>query len=124
MSSQRRSILDKPPQLDTSGFTPKTTTDASAPKAEAIRAVAESVNFTSRESAPQPEERTTTSIRREQRRYRSGRNIQVSVKASREVAEAFYAMADKNGWLVAVTFEKAVAALQRETDREDGRISG
>ena len=121
--SQRRSILESVPKLDTSDFTPKGAADNSAPKPEAIRAVAESVNFPSREVTPKVEERSATPTRRMPRLYRSGRNVQFAVKATPEVIDAFYAIADRKNWLLAVTFEKAIAALQREIDREDGKAA-
>lgn len=46
--------------------------------------------------------------------YRTGRNKVFSVKTDPATADEFYAIAQKNGWKAAETFEKAVAALRRE----------
>ena len=115
--STRRSILEIPPALDTSGFKPKSGVDPSAPKQEAIREVAESVHFSSREAstiAP-----TVLNGMRLARRPRSGRTAQFAAKASPGVIDRFYKIADKKEWLIAVTFERAVAALEREIASEN-----
>ena len=47
--------------------------------------------------------------------HRTGRNATLSVKTIRETVGQFYTTAEQNGWKAGETFEKAVAALQRET---------
>jgi hypothetical protein len=42
------------------------------------------------------------------------RRVGVGIKARAEVIEAFYAIADRKGWVLGETFERAVAALERE----------
>ena len=83
----------------------------SAVPPEQVRAVSQALNLQSRESAPPviPEPR-----RREPRRYRTGRNIQLNIKARAEAIDAFYEIADRQGWVLGETFERAVAALGRE----------
>ena len=49
-----------------------------------------------------------------QRRYRTGRNMQLNLKVREATAATFYAMADAQGWVLGEAFERAVAALQRE----------
>jgi hypothetical protein len=56
----------------------------------------------------------TASPKREPRRYRTGRNIQLNIKARAEIIDAFYGIADRKGWVLGETFERAVAALERE----------
>ncbi len=51
--------------------------------------------------------------RREPRRYRSGRDVQLNIEAWAEVIETFYAIADRHGWVLGQAFEEAVAALER-----------
>lgn len=109
MRGKRASVFDDA-DLDVTGFSPK---DASTPAVppEQVRAVSEALNFQSREPAreilPEP-------ARREPRRYRTGRNIQLNIKARADAIEAFYAIADREGWVLGETFERAVAALERE----------
>ena len=109
MSGKRASVFDDL-NLDVSGFSPKAPATPAVPP-EQVRAVSEALNFQSREASPQmlPE-----SHRREPRRYRTGRNIQLNVKARAEAIEAFYTIADRQGWVLGETFERAVAALARE----------
>jgi hypothetical protein len=38
------------------------------------------------------------------------------VKALRETVDTFYAITDKQGWVLGETLDRAVAALQRELD--------
>ena len=53
-----------------------------------------------------------------QRRHRTGRNVQLNLKARPETIAMFSAIADKQGWTLAETLEKAVALLEREYDAE------
>jgi hypothetical protein len=79
-------------------------------KAEEVRKVAEKEEFSSRE----PEKK---SKRREPRRYRTGRNVQLPFKVTQAVLDDIYRLTDAapEGQRVAgLTIEKAVAALKRE----------
>jgi hypothetical protein len=87
---------------------------------EQVRAVAEGAQFPSRE----PEAKKK---RREVRRYRTGRDAQFNIKADPQVIEAFYAIAEKQGWVLGQTLERAVEALQKEVGsgkRKDVNQSG
>jgi hypothetical protein len=110
VSNKRASVFDSEESLDISDFAPKIA-DPKAVKSEQVRAVSEAAKFLSREPqktvAPSPE-------RREPRRYRTGRNTQLNIKARTEAIETFYAIADKQGWVLGETFENALAALERE----------
>lgn len=110
MRGKRASIFDAESELDVSGFVPA---EATTPKVrpEQVKAVSEAANFQSREPR---REILTASPKREPRRYRTGRNIQLNIKARAEIIDAFYAIADREGWVLGETFERAVAALERE----------
>jgi hypothetical protein len=110
MANTRASIFSDD-DLDLSGFAPKTGRDASAPMPEQVKAVAEAARFRSREPAAPA---TPTPPKRAPRRYRTGRNVQFNMKASQEAVDAFYAISDKQGWVLGETLEHALAALQRE----------
>ena len=119
-------------ELDVSGFAPK-----SPVRAEQVKTVAEEAGFRSRGPVPPvpalvraerpakaspttpPEERREE--RREQRRYRTGRNQQLNLKVRAQDAEAFYAIADAEGWVLGDVFARAVAALARELKRTESR---
>jgi hypothetical protein len=110
MTKQRASIFDDPGELDVSGFQPKPAPDKTAPPPEAIKTVSEAANFRSRDPAPAPKKTT----KREPRRHRTGRNQQFNVKATAETIETFYAISDRQDWVLGETLERALAALQRE----------
>lgn len=112
MSGGRAPLFGQDTDLDLSGFKPK------APaKPERVRDVAEQVGFRSREAAPTPAEGEAP--RREPRRYRTGRNVQLNLKVRREAVDAFYRLADEQGWVLGEAFERAVGALERELRKGD-----
>jgi hypothetical protein len=78
---------------------------------EAIRAVSEGADFRSREPMPAKKQKPAV---REVRQRRTGRNVQLSLKVRQEPLDAFYEIADREGWVLGETFENAVAALKRE----------
>lgn len=131
-SSQRASVFDQGPDLDVSGFQPRTKAKPAA-QPEQIKAISETANFVSREptrsppeAAPAPVARASRAaqkepIIREPRRHRTGRNIQQNIKARAETIERFYAITDRNGWVLGETFERAIAALDRELASPDAR---
>jgi len=80
---------------------------------EQVRGVAEQAGFRSRD--PQSTDSPpAVSERREPRRYRTGRNVQLNLKVRQEAVDAFYRLADERGWVLGETFERAVSALERE----------
>ena len=112
MTEERASIFEND-ELDVSNFKTKPpATVITHPEAAAkrVRAVSEAVNFRSRD--PKPE--IVTPSRHEQRRHRTGRNVQLNIKARAEAIEAFYAITDRENWVLGETFERAVEALKRE----------
>jgi hypothetical protein len=117
----RASIFDdtEPAGLDVSGFTPKT---AAPPPPDQVKAIAEAASFPSRQVvklAPA----LTVKPKREARRHRTGRTAQFNARATPETVDAFYTIADQQGWLMAETLARALGALQREL-KEQGRGPG
>jgi len=53
-------------------------------------------------------------MRRLPRIHRTGRTMQFNARTTPRTIEALYAIADRQGWLVRETLERALAALQRE----------
>jgi hypothetical protein len=112
--SERASIFEDSTDFDVSGFEPKRKEREGGTPSAKVRAVSEAAQFRSREpdrSAPIPESAPT---KREPRRYRTGRNIQLNVKVRAETLESFYALADSHGWVLGETLERALAALKKE----------
>ena len=96
--------------LDVSDFGPKQI--QAGVSQEQVRVVAEPASFRSREPSPVLE-------RREPRRYRTGRNVQLNLKVRQEDADTFYALADENGWVLGEAFQMAVDALRRHRAASD-----
>ena len=129
MGDKRAGVFED--DLDISGFAPKPPA-----RAEQVKAVAEQAGFRSRGPVPPrvppaaPTERPATSrtppvepgampdARREQRRHRTGRNQQLNLKVRAQDAEAFYAIADAQGWVLGDVFARAVAALEQKLQRD------
>ena len=104
--------------IDVSGFTPKPKPATPPVPPEQVRAVSQARGFRSREPQPAaaaaPAPAPVAEVpRREPRRYRTGRNVQLNIKARAEVIDSFYAIADRQGWVLGQAFEEAVAALER-----------
>lgn len=114
MSKTRASIFgDEATPLDLSGFAPKAPRDIQAPPTDAIRAVSEAARFPSREARPAAVP-PPAPPKREQRRHRTGRNVQFNIRARQETIDTFLAIADREGWVLGEVLEHAVAALERE----------
>ena len=97
--------------LDLSQFTPHKPAKAEQPPPEAVRTVAENVNFQSREPAKVPKPR-------QQRRYRTGRNIQLNTKVTMSTRDGFYEISDRHNWVLGETLERALQALRRELEKD------
>lgn len=106
MSSDRASVFGD--DLDLSSFQPK----PPAP-ARQVREVAEKAGFTSREPQHTPEP-ALEPAKREQRRYRTGRNVQLNLKVRQEDIDAFYALADQEGIVLGEAFARAVGAWKNK----------
>jgi hypothetical protein len=110
--SQRAGLFEDADDFDVSAFTPKKAARTGEPPSEAVRAVSEGVDFKSREPLHTPAKKT-------QRRRRTGRNLQLSLKVDEKTLEAFYKITDGQNWCLGETLERAVAALQRELGDEN-----
>lgn len=112
---QRASIFGNDDDLDISAFKPKPPAKPvnNAAPVEKVRAVSEAAQFRSRDPKPPPQP-----LRREQRRHRTGRNVQLNIKARAQAVQAFYDITDRQNWVLGETFERAIEALKRELARE------
>jgi hypothetical protein len=122
MAVERASIFSDDDELDVSAFKPKTAAslvENDAAAVEQVRVVSEAANFRSRDPKPPP----AIPLRREQRRHRTGRNVQLNIKARAEAVDAFYAIADRERWVLGETFERAIEALTRELSREKSSVA-
>lgn len=113
MASKRASVFDgEEEEIDLSSFAPRAG-ERAGPPAEQVRALSEAVKFPSREprgSKPAP----TPEPRRGQRRYRTGRNAPITIKARPEDIQRLNALCDRFNWVQGYTLERALTALERE----------
>lgn len=114
MAQEHRDIFAQDEAIDLGRFKPKPAGAADRPGPEDLRDVAEQTKWKSREGkgAPQPPEAKVKLLRRGN--HRTGRTATVTLKTTPDCSNRFYALAEAKGWLVGETFERAVAALERE----------
>ncbi|GAB5378651.1 MAG: hypothetical protein AcusKO_51130 [Acuticoccus sp.] len=108
MASERASAFEDDGDIDLSGFAPKAQRDKGVPS-DKVKALAQQSKFRERDM-PQP----TGEGARPPRRYRTGRNRQINIKASDATIQSLYTIADAQGWVLGETLEHALAALERE----------
>lgn len=80
---------------------------------EAIEKIAAANNFPSRQAAPPPV--STPPRARRDRRYRTGRNQQLNIKATSETIERFYKLADAERTPHGELLDRALDALEKVT---------
>ncbi len=104
--SDRASIFDKP-KLDIGGFAPRMD-DAARPQPEQLDQLTRGSKFRSREGA----ESAPVVNRVQQRRRRTGRNVQFNIRATQDVIDEFKALSESMDWPDGLTLEKALKALK------------
>ena len=135
MSKERANLGFGDALDDLSDFAPKPAKSANDRPSKALTAkAAEASGFKSREAKPSMEEADLAggSIAdavligqgadvspkpaegMQQRRRRTGRNAQFNLKARPETIDAYCALADRMGWGLGETLERAVALLEKE----------
>jgi len=137
MSNGRASIFEDD-DLDLSAFAPRPKDTPTPVNKEAIRKVAETRGFQSREpgiksaqapvsdplSSPRMATKAIVPQARPPRRYVTGRNRQLNLKVTEAAADRFYALADANHWVLGEAFELAIEALEQQLNPpEDARKS-
>ena len=109
MNTRRAGVFED----DLSDFTPKPRASVAA-RPEEVKALAAGTAFRSRDPHAAAPATLGSPERREPRRYRTGRNVQLNLKVRQEAADAFYLLADQTGLVLGEVFEQAVEALARE----------
>jgi hypothetical protein len=112
--------------IDLARFVPKPKADRRAVAHAATAAEAEAAGFRSREprepvqatAEPDGQEREVLKPS-QQRRRRTGRTAQFNLKARPETITAYCAIADRMGWGLGETLERAVELLQQTYGRPD-----
>lgn len=103
--SDRASIFAKPP-LDIAGFSPRVESDRHPPPDE-LDELTRGSKFRSREALPEPVRAP------EQRRRRTGRNVQFNIRATQAVIDEFKSISERQDWPDGLTLERALEALKR-----------
>jgi len=101
------SIFEKT-KLDIGDFAPRAD-DPGRPQSEQLNELTRGSKFRSRESA-EPE----TPGRVQQRRRRTGRNVQFNIRATQQVIDEFKALSERMDWPDGLTLEHALAALREK----------
>ena len=114
MSERAGLFEDGDADFDVAGFAPKTTEKVDSLSPDAIRAVSEKANFSSREPTAAKKEKKSEAPTRQARIHRTGRNVQVSVKMRTETRDAFYKLADDEGCVLGEVLDRAITARNRE----------
>lgn len=102
--------------LDLSEFKPRPVPVLRLPSGETNRA-AEAAGFRSREPRASEDQASGAGEAAPQRRRRTGRNAQFNLKAKPETITAYCALADRMGWGLGETLEKAVELLEERYGR-------
>jgi hypothetical protein len=91
-------------------FSPKTTSRKAKPPPEAVEQVSQEEGFPSRQPVPA---KPAESVRK-QRRYTTGRNVQIPIKGTAETRALLEEMADELQVPFGEVLARALAALRRE----------
>ncbi len=96
-------------------FEPKAVIEQKAKRNNAeIEELANQHGFVGRQSAP-----LTPRTERSKRRFRTGRNIQINIKGELDTKNELYRLADYIDQPLGETLKRALAALQRELEKND-----
>ena len=102
---------DPSDELDLSDFKPRKAPVPRPQLGETNRA-AEAAGFRSREPKPSESQTEKSGDTVQQRRRRTGRNVQFNLKVRQETIDAYCALADQMEWGLGETLEKAVELLE------------
>jgi hypothetical protein len=103
------------PFADLSDFEPKPASSSTAAvRPAALEQVAEDNGFPSRQPNPNAKAEQETPHRRPGRRYTTGRNQQINIKATAAVIERLYRIADTRHLPLGQVLEMALEALERQ----------
>lgn len=109
--------------FDPAEWLPRATPVNDKPPSGQTEKAAAAAGFRSREpqpSTPLAKERRIKAVETPRRR-RTGRNMQINLKARPETIAAFCAVADQQGWGLGETLEMAVVLLEREYAHNEDR---
>lgn len=100
------------PFSDLNDFVPKT--QVRPVEAQHIDRIASDMGFPSRQAAAVPE---VTKAAPHRRRYTTGRNQQLNIKATAETVERFYRLADQQSVPLGELLDQALRALEKDLQK-------
>jgi hypothetical protein len=105
--------------LDTlKSFEPKAPTEQKTKQSSAeVEAMANQHGFVGRSVTP-----AALPVERSRRRFKTGRNIQINIKGEQETKDELYRVADEIDQPLGETLKRALAALRRELEAEQGKL--
>lgn len=116
MANERLSVFENTGDVDLAAFTPRQESRKPKPAREKVKAVSEAARFPSREApAPDPEP-----LKHRPRYHKTGRTTQFNTRVMPATHAKVYEIADRQGWLVGETVERAIEALERELGAGEG----
>lgn len=115
MSTSRANPFADVESLPSFGTKPKASTTVPREQTERIEQIAEANNFPSRQPT-----RTPARAPAKQRRYKTGRNQQINIKATSQVIERLYKMADAKRVPLGELLEQALTALEKSAGQGGG----
>lgn len=97
-------------------FEPKPATEQKTKQSNAeVEAMANQHGFVSRQATP-----LIVPVDRSKRRFKTGRNVQINIKGEQETKDELYQVADIIDQPLGETLKRALAALRRELEAEQG----
>ena len=126
MTQERLSVFGDAGDLDLSAFKPEQKSKKLKPARDKVRAITEAASFPSRESSPPApkqllEPPVSEPLKRKPRYHTTGRTAQLNCRVMPAIHNRIYEIADQKNWLVGETIEQAVAALERQLEKEAGQ---
>ena len=114
MNGERAGIFDTEDEFDVSGFAPRRRPSQPSSRSRCAPCQRSPIFEAVRRCklCPCLSKRRIPLIRREPRRDPTRAERTTNIKARAEVIEAFYALADRQGWVLGQAFEHAIAALE------------
>ncbi len=106
--NKRASIFEDAAELDIESFKPETA-PAPDPDLAKLKVISEASNFPSRQAKP-----SLAPTKMEQRRHRTGRNVQLNIKATKAAIDEFNALCQEQKWVTGEALERMLAAIRRE----------
>jgi len=111
--TKTRAALFEEDDIDLSDFKAEVEPKSHFPEKEEVKAVSEQAGFSSREAYKENTETVTADTKRKPYNSSDTQKIQLNIRVTQEVADAFYRIARKNEWNLGQTLKKAVLALEK-----------